>query len=101
MLPIITQTGLQRIFVLKVGNLDRICLVEYPPEASLLVLVSERIIDLLMQQAATDLQPLITDWDLQGSSFILWHTACTALHLFPPEHIALPLPSYFTMQTQD
>ena len=97
MLSIITQTGLQRI-------LDRIYSVRCPPEASLLELPSERIIDLLMQQADTDLKPLITYWDQQGSSFIPWHTACAALHLFNPslrKHTAQPLLSCFTMQRQD
>ena len=63
----------------------------YPPAASLLELASERIIDLLVQQADADLKPLITDWDQQGSSFILWHTACAALHFFSPVLLNTPL----------
>lgn len=64
----------------------------YLPEASLLEPPCERIIDLLVQQSDTDLKPLITGRDQQGSSFIPWHTACTALTAF------LPSPSLWSLR---
>lgn len=66
---------------------------EYPPKASLLEPPCERIIDLLVQQSDTDLKPLITGRDQQGSSFIPWHTACTALTAF------LPCPSLWSLRS--
>ncbi|CAB1442414.1 unnamed protein product [Pleuronectes platessa] len=59
--------------------------VKYPPEASLCERLSGGIIDLPVQQPDTHLKPLITDWDQQGSSFILWRTCWHRTRfLFPP-----------------